>query len=556
VSRVFDLDQSSASTNTSVSGGVLVLLIASALGILTVGNAFALNVALGVFRLEWLAATLGVESLVFAAIVIVRPGICPAIRWDWLEILGMVVVGFVFVCHAVYIAPADLMPVSSSVDCSHQHLLVNFIYEHLGFPENVDYLYIYNDYPVGPSTWAALLARGLGLLPVQTMYPLAVLLVAIQVMVAYGTSVELLPRTPVSYVLAALASWTVFLVPSYTVDVFASRFYSNMITGDMIVLFVLWATVVAGRMRPELTTALGVLLVIGCLQSYPAWLPFCATPIIVHLLLDRRLPRARRWLLGGILVGATAMFAIIAVIDQWDFITWFAPSRGRRLIPGWHSVGGLLLVVVLVGVWAFFRDRDKNIGFKFFAMADAAIVLFLYAAAGLDLLTLYIPDKTFYFNVYLFVILVALGISFVWNRVFLARVYRKWALALVLLGLALLVAQGANSGLARVTVYPITLDEYKVAYRVAREDPSTEMTYLVRTSATFYWMYGCILNHTHDLTAKQEQWIANTPTYGTWIGDGTAPHSAIVSDMSQLPCDGRWRPVALSGNSGLIEKVP
>jgi len=556
VSGTLDLDQSSVFTRSSVSGGVLVLLIASTLGILTVGNAFALDLIFGVFRLEWLAALLGIEVLIFTTIMIVWPNLCPAVRWDWLEMLGMVVVGSAFVCHAVYLAPSNLMPVSSSVDCSHQHLLVNFIYERLGFPENINYLYIYDDYPVGPSTWAALIARGLGFLPVQTMYPLAVALVAIQVMVAYGVSVELLSYTPVSCVLAALASLTVFLAPSYTVDVFASQFYSNMMMGDMVVLFILWVLVVGRRMRPELTTLLGVLLVMGCLQSYPAWLPFCAVPIIVHLLFDQRLSKGRRWILGSILVSATVTLAIIAVIDQWDFITWFAPSRDRRLIPGWHSLGGGLLALVLGGVWIYFQDRDKNTGFMLFVIVDTVIVLVLYAAAWLDLLTLYIPDKTFYFNIYLFVVFVALGISFVWNRLFPVKVHRKWASGLVLLGLFALAAKGANSMPPRVTVYPITLDEYKVAYQIAQKDPDIELTYLVRTSATFYWMYGSILNHTHDLAVKQEQWIANRPTYSGWIEDSTAPRNAIVSDISELSQDGKWRVVLTSGNSGLIEKVP
>ena len=544
------------SRQTGVSGAVLLLLGATLAGVLTVGNAFVLDLVIGEFRLAWLAGMLGLEIASIVGAAVLWPSLRPVVRWHWLEIFGMLVVGGVFLAHAIHLAPTDWMPTSFSVDCSHQHLLVDYIYTHRGFPDGVDYLYIYNDYPVGPSALAALLARLLDVLPGQTMYPLAALFVTVQVMLAYGTSVELLPRRSFSYILAALATWAVFLVYSYTVRVFAERFYSNMMMGDLVVLCALWVIVVKDRLSPALIAGVTACLVFGCLNSYPAWLPFVVTPLVTALLLDRSSSTRERWILASVVATVAAILAFIALVDQWSFITWFAPSRGRRLTPGWQSLGGLFLVLVGWGVWTLVQNWRRHPGLVVFLLIDATLVAALYVAALLDKLTLYIPDKTFYFNAFLFTVLAALGLHRIWEKVAPAKWGREWAACVAVIALGLGVVVGGNARFPRQATFPITLDEYRVAYQVARDMPDVELAYLVRNEMTFYWTYGCILKHTHDLEARREQWRLDTPTYEGWIQDVTAPRRALVSDLVALPrADGRWRVVIRSGNSGVIEKV-
>jgi hypothetical protein len=535
---------------------VLALLSITLIGILVVANAFALDVALGEFDLAWVAVMSGIEVASVAGALLLWPRLRPAVRWHWLEILGMLAVGGVFLAHAIYLAPADGMPVSFSVDCSHQHLLVNYIYQHDSFPDNVAYLYIYDDYPVGPSTLAAFLAHLLGVLPAQTMYPLAALLVAAQVMLAYGIGLELLPRSPGSHLWAAGAAFMVFLVYSYSVQVFAGNFYSNMILSDLIVLLALWTTVVREWLHPLVVAGVTLGLAFGCLNSYPAWLPFVVFPLVASMVIDRRMSIRRRVALVGVVVVVTAILAAIAVVDQWSFITWFAPTRARQLMPGLESLGGVLLVFIACGVWVWLRSWRRLLGFTLFLVIDAALVFALYGAAILDKLTLYIPDKTFYFNVFIFLVLVALGLDWAWRRWGPAGKPKGWMAAVALILVALMVGVGTDLWFPRPADYPITLDEYRVAYRVSQEMPDAEFTYLVRTAATFYWIYGCTLNHTHDLTEQFERWQAHVPTYEGWMQDSAAPRRAIVSDLTTLPQDGRWRPLIRSGKSGMIEKAP
>jgi len=547
--------QAGHENTVSVSGAVLVLLSTTLLGILTVGNAFVLDVVIGQFRLVWLAAMLCLEVVSIVGAMILRPDLRPAVRWRWSEIVGMIVVGGAFLAHAIYLAPADLMPVSFSVDCSHQHLLVNYIYRHNCFPDDIDYLYIYDDYPVGPSALAAFLAHLAGVLPVQTMYPLAALFVTAQAMAVYGASVELLPRHPSSDVLAVLATFMVFLAYLYSVRVFTERFYSNMMMADVIVLLALWATAVRDRLHPILTAGLTISLVLGCLNSYPAWLPFVVVPLVTSLLLDRRMSVRKRCVLVSIVLIVTLILTVITIVDQWGFITWFLPSRDRYFAPSWQSLGGVFLVFFGWGIWTLARTWKQHFGLTLFLVNDAAWVIALHGAAVMDKLTLYIPGKTFYFNVFLFTVPVALGLNWIWERLVPVRRARERATCVVMLVLGLVVVAGVNCRFPRPTTYPITLDEYRVAYQVAQEMPDVELAYLVRTDMTFYWIYGCILNHTYDLTAQQKIWQANVPTYESWMQDVAAPGRAILSDLTTLPPDGRWRVIIRSGNSGVIEKI-
>jgi hypothetical protein len=543
------------SRQVSVSGTVLLLLSTTSLGILTVGNALVLNVLIGEFRLAWLAAMLCFEVASIAAALFFWPSLRPVARWHWLEVVGVIVVGGVFLAHAIHLAPADWMPVSFSVDCSHQHLLVNYIYTHNSLPDNVDYLYIYNDYPVAPSALAAILAHVLGVLPAQTMYPLAALFVTVQVMLAYGISIELLPRRSSSYLLAALAAWMVFLVYPYTVHVFARHFYSNMMMGNLTVLFALWIIAVRERLPPVWTAGVTICLVFGCLNSYPAWLPFIAIPLLTSMLLDRRMSVPKRWMLAFMVLAVTVILTAIALVDQWSFITWFAPSRDRRLTPDWQSLGGVFLILVSWGIWTLARNWKQHLGLVLFLLIDAILVAALYGAAVMDKLTLYMPDKTFYFDVFLFIVLAALGLDQVRARLVPMRRTNNRTACVVMIALGLVVLVGVNSSFPRPTAYPITLDEYQIAYQLAQQMPDVELTYLVRSHATFYWIYGCVLNHTHDLVAKDEQWQANVPTYESWIQDATAPKRALVSDLTALSQeDGRWHVVMRSWNSGVIEK--
>jgi hypothetical protein len=496
------------------------------------------------------------EVLLIGGVLLLRPDLRPAVRWDPLEMLGMAVVGGAFLAHAIHLAPADLMPVSFSVDCSHQHLLVNYIYQHDRFPEGVDYLYIYDDYPVAPSALAAFSARLLGLLPAQTMYPLAALLVAAQVMLVYGLGVELLPRRPASYVLATVAALAIFFAYPYSVQVFAERFYSNMMMGDLMVLLALWVVIVRERVHPVFAAGVVVGLVLGCLNSYPAWLPFVIVPALASVMLDRRMTLRQRLAMAGMVGGITALLAIAAVTDQWEFITWFVPVRDRRLLPGWASLGGVFLLLVVAGLWALSRNWRRWFGFALFLVVDLVLVVVLYGVALLDKLALYIPDKTFYFDIFIFAVLVALGLNWLWERLVRTRSGHCWVAGLLILVAGLTAVLIVNWRFPKPASYPITLDEYRVAYQVSQESPDAELTYLVRNPTTFYWIYGCILNQTHTVEAERERWQSAPPTYESWIGDTTAPHRAIVSDLTRLPQDGPWREILRAGNSGLIEKVP
>lgn len=539
----------------SASGPVLFLASIALLGILTVGNAFVLNAAMGAFPPVWLGAMLFLEVAVIAGAFLLRPALRPVARWNGLEIVGMIVVGGAFLAHAVHLAPADLMPVSFSVDCSHQHLLVNYIYQNSRFPDGVDYLYIYDDYPVVPSALAAFSARALGVLPAQTMYPLAALLMATQVMLVYGVCVELLPRRPASHVLATLASLSVFLVYQYSVEVFTERFYSNMIMGNLIVLLALWVLTVRDRLHPLFVAGVGIGLVFGCLNSYPAWLPFVITPILASTMLDRRMSVRQRLAMAGAMGGVTAILTVTAIVDQWDFINWFAPVRDRRLVPGWESLGGAFLLLVGCGLWPLSRVWRERLGFALFGAIDFALVIALYGVALSDQLALYIPDKTFYFNVFLFAILAALSLDWLWERLTAARAGKVRISGGIMLATGLAAVALVNWQHPSPGTYPLTLGEYRVAYQVAQGMPDAELTYLVRTPTTFYWIYGSVLNHTHDLATQSERWQAQTPTYEDWIQDSTASELALVSSLAGLPQDRRWREILRAGNSGVIEKA-
>ena len=105
------------------------------------------------------------------------------------------------------------------------------------------------------------------------------------------------------------------------------------------------------------------------------------------------------------------------------------------------------------------------------------------------------------------------------------------------------------------SAYPITLDEYRVGYQLARADPDAQLTFLVRNNMTFYWLYGSLLNRTHDLEAQRKLWQAEVPSYEDWIQDPASPSLALVSNLEEIPRDGQWREVIRSGDSAVIEKT-
>jgi hypothetical protein len=292
------------------------------------------------------------------------------------------------------------------------------------------------------------------------------------------------------------------------------------------------------------------------LNSYPAWLPFVIIPMLASLLLDPRLSVRQRLIMVGIVGGITAILTVVAVLDQWDFITWFAPVRDRRLLPGWKSLGNIFLLLTVLGVYALIRTRQRRSGFALFFAIDLALVSGFYAFALWDKLALYIPDKTFYFNIFVFAVLVALGLDWLWERLGADRSIEARIAGAAILVIGSAIAVVANWRVPPPDVYPISLSEYRVAYRLSQEMPDEDLTYLVRTPATFYWIYGCILNHTHDLVQQSERWQNETPTYDDWIQDAVAPTRAVVSDLTELPQDGRWREVIRAGDSALIEKTP
>ena len=105
------------------------------------------------------------------------------------------------------------------------------------------------------------------------------------------------------------------------------------------------------------------------------------------------------------------------------------------------------------------------------------------------------------------------------------------------------------------SAYPITLDEYRVGYELARAYPDAQVTFLVRNNMTFYWLYGSLLNRTHDLEAQRKLWQAEMPSYQGWIQDPASPSLAMVSNLNDIPQDGLWRELIRSGNSVVIEKI-
>jgi hypothetical protein len=541
----------------SISGPILILLIVSLVGILAVGNAFVLNAIIGRFHMLWISVSLFVEISSIAGLMFLYPQIRPAVRWRWVEVVGILVAGGIFLGHAAYLAPPDWMPVSFSVDNSHQHLLVNYVYQHNRFPEDVEYLYIYDDYPVGPSALAAFIAHVLGVLPVQTMYPLAALMVTAQVMLTYGIIAEILPLSEFEHILTLLVTSTVFFVYQYSVHIFAERFYSNTMMGNLIVLLTLWVIITQRELHPVLITGISILLVFGCLNSYPAWLPFVVIPLLASMLLNPRIAGKKRLALFSFLAISTAFMTIIATIDQWDFITWFTPSRDRRLTPSWQSLGGAFLIPACLGIGILIRRVKQYFWLSLFLICDGFIVLMFYITALTDNLSLYIPDKTFYFNIFILVVLNATGIHWIWRKLAQTRFKTdKCLTSATLIAVGLLLALGANCYFPNPSDYPITLDEYRVVYQVSQRMPNAELTYLVRNSTTFYWMYGCILNHTHNLTTQNKKWRVNTPTYETWMQDNNAPQKAIVSNLDKIPHNERWRVIIQSGKSGVIEKAP
>jgi hypothetical protein len=569
----------------SVTGPMLVLVAATLLGVLAVADAFVLDAIFGEFPRFWLGLILVLELGLVAAAFALRPDLRPHVRWSPLEIVGTVMVGAAFLAHALYLAPSDLMPTSFSVDCPHQHLLVNYIYQTDSFPDDVSYLYIYDDYPVAASAWAAFGARLLGVLPARTMYPLAALMVAAQVMLVYGICIELLPRRPSSHAIAAMAALSVFLPYQYSVGAFTEWFFSNMILGDLLVVLTLWLITVREKLHPAVSFVALLLLAFGCLNSYPAWAPFVLVPGLASIVLDRRMTIRRRLATAGLLAVLVAALTLIAVLDQWDFITWFAPVRDRRLLPGWESLGGLFLIPVLGGVWIAARAWKRVLGFALFLVVDLALVAALYAVALLDKLALYIPDKTFYFNVFVLAVLAALSLNWLWERLLrsIAGRARKPAapaqaaaqpgkrstagsprrpgwqksliVALGLVAICVAVVAVVNWRHPAQSFYPITLDEYRVGYDLAEQMPDAEVAFLVRSHATFYWIYGSLLNRTHDVERQSQLWQADPPTYDGWIADPTSPSIAIVSDLTSIPQDGQWRPIIRSGNSAAIERT-
>ena len=567
-----------------ISGPMLVLLVTTLLGVLIVANAFVLDAILGEFRLLWLALMLLLELGIIFAAPLLRPGLRPTVRWHPLEIVGMAVVGAVFFAHALHLAPSDLMPTSFSVDAPHQHLLVNYIYQTESFPDDIGYLYIYDDYPIAASAWAAFSARVLGVLPARTMFPLVALLVAAQVMVVYGVSVELLPRRPSSHAIATLAALAVFLPYRYTLGAFTDSFFSNMIVGNLLVLLTMWVITVREKLHPAFTFGVALLLVFGCLNSYPAWLPFVLVPALASILLDRRMTMRQRLATASLMAGMAALLTIVAVLDQWDFITWFAPVRDRRLLPGWESLGGLFLLPVFGGIWIVVRKWKQMLGFALFLALDLALVAALYAVALLDKLALYIPDKTFYFNVFVLAVLIALSLNWLWERLVQAVTKRllkgsmpsqaetsssgssvassshalgsrnSLIVGVAMLAICLSAITLLNRQYPAQSRYPITLDEYRIGYQLAEETPDAQMAFLVRNNITFYWIYGSLLNRTHDLEAQRKLWQAEMPSYDDWIQDSASPSWAVVSDLNKIPQDGPWREVIRSGNSAVIEK--
>jgi len=543
------------SEGRSVSGTIFVLLTVVLLASLTVANALILNALAGRFRPLCLVLLLSLESVVTVVAIVLRPQLLPALRWRGLEIAGALVVGGVFLAHAAHLSPRSWMPVSFSVDCSHQHLLVDYIHQHEAFPNGVDYLYIYDDYPVAPSALAAFMARAMGLLPVRMMHPLAVFFVAAQCVIAYGTVLELLPFRRSNPVLGVLASLTVFLAYPYSVGVFADRFYSNMMMGDLIVSLSLWLAVVRKRLHPLIVSVVTVLLGIACLNSYPAWIPFVTVPFLALTLIDERLPVRARLAHTGSVVAVTGLAGIAALVDQWDFLTWFAPTRGRLFPSSLKAVGGPSLVLVALGAWYLARDWRRLSGFAWFLLLDIVIVAILYGAGLLDLVSLYIADKTFYFNIFVLAILTGLGLCAIRECLDIRWIVDNWLWCGILLALGLVLTLGVNGAHPSPSSYPITLDEYRVGYQVAAKGPEQELTYLVRHATSFYWLYGCVLGNTHDLPDRAEQWTTDPPTYQTWIGGKDQTKKALVSDVSALPQEGPWHIVLRSGNCAVIERT-
>jgi hypothetical protein len=201
------------------------------------------------------------------------------------------------------------------------------------------------------------------------------------------------------------------------------------------------------------------------------------------------------------------------------------------------------------------RDWRRSSGFALFLAIDAALVAALYAVALLDKLALYIPDKTFYFNAFVFASLAAWGLNWVWERLAKARPGKVGLAGVLILVAGLAAVVIVNVRFPPPDLYPITLDEYRVAYQVSQEMPDAELAYLVRHETAFYWIHGCVLNHTHSLEEQRERWRTQTPTYESWMHDMAAPRRAIVSDLASLPLDGLWQEIIQVGNSGVIEKT-
>ncbi|MBI4785788.1 MAG: hypothetical protein HY782_01915 [Chloroflexi bacterium] len=522
-------------------------------------NGYALNLVSGYQANNWLVlAGLAVEL----AIALAAARVLVSVRFDFVELIGFLVVVAGVWLYFVAASLPTLLPPTQSVDAVRHYLQALFSY-----PNGT----LVSWYPAGGAFVVAILSHWVGAAPLRVLHPTAASFVALSAGAAYGITCALLPPKRRSKIAALAAPALLFAPWSYFAGAinWEQYFYAQIFAQYFVVAALWYIASYAATSDWRFLVLLGAAL-LGVVAAYPylVALPMAVFGLVV-LARVRPTPGPslkRRGVVALAAFAALLIFAAMALqqggileLKTFQIATEGDVGAGGVANPSLETLGGpIFLLLALVGIPLAWRTGARGpagailafVAVWLLQLGALVIVQPVFQVSG------YRIDKTFYILVYPLAILAALLPAWALDR-WLARIeHSPRRLAAAFVAILLAASVGVVAFRPPIAYAPFSESELETALWAKEHLDTYQISYLEPETARAYWLAFGLWRE--NLPNEWFQWIPagvklGPKTFDEWLRDPAWPRWVLVPDVTALRAP-LPKTIYASGKSAILEK--
>ena len=434
--------------------------------------------------------------------------------------------------YAMWFASPAFLPVTNGPDVVHHLQLVRVIQATGRLPHDAalsPYLLEMMGYTPGAHILAAASASLLSADPLQLVYLIAAVFVAIKMATTYALARRII-GPPVGTVAALAAPLLAFSASVYALGAFVQFFFFSQVVSEAFALGMLLALVRWRQLGEDRDLVAIAACACGVVLAWPVWIvPAGATAAIG--ILTARPSRRRPW---AVLLATLAPAALFAGVHQVTHrgAAAILTSSGAVTAPSVAAFGVAFVVLATAGAMFAVRERAARPVCVFVAVTLAAAGGLAVLAARAGSASLYMPFKMMYLVVAPAAALGALALARLASMLPLASARARLIAPALPLIAAILVTSGRLP--VRRVQGSLSLPARDVGVWARGHVPPACIDYFSRYWLTGYWLHLDVLGNPRLSDRMRQETFDFPDVAAKWIEGRGLPY-AIVEDMQAIP---------------------